>query len=162
MVPLARPPSDSSDRELVCAVLSDSVPLREMLSLMLTRLRIGHHTFTRVDDLLAQVDAIVRRGTAVRFVVMVGPGLGEAAFGGLRLCVPGWSATPWGRGERAARRAATERLDAALAAVPGSVDLVVFEDPLEGEALSWSRVQPRLRCRMPPRIAELLRVIDDG
>lgn len=141
-------------------VLSDCAPLRELVSLLLARRRIWHRTFDRMEGLLAQVDAIVRRGREVRLVVMVGPGLGEGscAAGASPSSDPSLAA---GDDPRPARRAAIERLDAALASVPGTVDLVVFDDAMDGDTMPWRQVQPRLRSAVPPRLFELLRVIDD-
>lgn len=154
MVPLARPPYGPPHRELVCTVLSDCAPLRELLSLLLARRRIWHRTFERLDELLAQVDALVRRGREVRLVVMVGPGLGEG---------PGGAGSPASAGSdpRAARREAIARLDAALSRVPGCVDLVVFEDAMDDDAAAWSHVRARLRSPVPPRLFDVLRVLDD-
>lgn len=156
MVPLARPPYGPPHRELVCAVLSDCAPLRDLLSLLLSRRRIWHHTFDHLDGLLAHLDAIVRRGREVRLVVMVGPGLCEGPAAAAADPSP-----PAGDDPRAARRAAIDRLDAALVRVPGGVDLVVFEDAMDGDGMAWSQVQPRLRAPVPPRLFDVLRVLDD-
>lgn len=160
MVPLARPPYGPPHRELVCVVLSDCAPLRELLSLLLARRRIWHRTFDRLEGLLAQVDAIVRRGREVRLVVMVGPGFGEGSWVASASPSSGPSLAA-GDDLPAARRAAIEHLDAALASVPGTVDLVVFDDAMDGDTMPWRQVQPRLRSAVPPRLFELLRVIDD-
>lgn len=135
MVPLARPPSPPSHRELVCSVLTSCVPLREMLALLLARRRLYHRSFTTLSELLAQTDQLARRGDDFRFVVLVGPGLDPDAVA---------------------------RLDAALARLAGPVDLVVFDDALDGEPLSFvdTAVRPRMRSPVPPRLFEVLRVID--
>lgn len=167
MVPLARPPDGPPRRELVCSVLTEHAALRDMLSLVLSRRRIVHRTFARLDELVAQAEALARRGAPVRWVVLLGPGLRERD-------------QDEREGERAATVASTpgpavhptavDRLEAALAGVPGRVDLVVFHDGMDGmdgmdgtadAAPPWARLRPRLRSPMPPRLFDVLRVIDD-
>lgn len=160
MVPLARPPDGPPRCELVCSVLTEHASLREMLSLVLSRRRIAHRTFARLDELVAQAEALARRGVPVRWVVLVGPGLCERGPGE-------------GEGQAAVAPTAVDRLAAALASVPGRVDLVVFHedmdemdgmdeiDGMDGRAPPWARLRPRLRSPMPPRLFDVLRVIDD-
>lgn len=142
MVPLAGSSIDGDHPVLICSVHTDCVPLREMLSLLLSRRHIEHRAFLELDDLLAflassPAPSPARAGAraGVRTVVMVGPRL---------------------------RADQVSRIDHTLVSLAGTVDLVVFHDALDDQPVAWEHAQttPSLRSPIPPRLTDVLRVVE--
>ncbi len=134
MVSLARTQDDPSHRVLICSVHTGCVPLREMLSLLLTRRDIHHRIFESLPRLLEFLSTLSPAEEQVRVVTMVGPGL---------------------------RPTDVAQLDTILGMLRCPVALVVFDDALEAAPASWddARVVPCLRSPIPPRFSDLLRVV---
>jgi len=135
MVPLAGSSSDGDHPVLICSVHTECVPLREMLSLLLARRHIEHRAFLDLDALLDFLADGSDRTGASRIAVMVGPSLSVAEVA---------------------------RIDATLHALAQPLALVVFHDVLEDDPNAWAhaRTEPSLRSPIPPRLAEVLRVIE--
>lgn len=133
MVSLARSAHVPRGDELILVIWTRSQPLREMLSLLSSRRGLSHRSFDGLDALVA----FVIEQPLARVLVLVGPDITESHV---------------------------RRLERMFESIDSSCVLVVFEDAMEdGEPPDWStaRVRPSLRAAVPPRMVDVLRVIDE-
>lgn len=136
MVSLAGSPHTSDGHELIIVLWTRCQPLREMLSVLLARRRLNHHDFDTLAELVAFVDPYRARADLCGILVMVGPDI---------------------------TRDHVRRLDDMFTDIASPTSLVVFEDAmLDAEQSRWSdaRVSPSLHATVPPRMLEVLRIID--
>ncbi|MEM9463125.1 MAG: hypothetical protein AAGF11_53780 [Myxococcota bacterium] len=108
-----------------------------MLSLLLSRRKIRSHTFDTFDQLAAHVELYQTQLELAGLVVMVGPDVTQHHV---------------------------RRLDEMFENIECPAALVVFEDAMEEiERPDWvgARVRPSLHAQIPPRMLDVMRVVDE-